>query len=109
MWFLSIYYIPISFIFENDANRSKIKTTDAQHNFLERSNLINPLCNFDYETSTFRSIPGPLSHDMKIKSRIGHIFNAKRKITMFGFDETSFYFVEKGIPKIVPKDRSLHC
>lgn len=29
--------------FENDANRSKIKTTDAQHNFLERSNLINPL------------------------------------------------------------------
>lgn len=31
---------------------------------------------------------------MKIKSRIGHIFNAKRKITMFGFDETSLYFAE---------------
>lgn len=38
---------------------------------------------------------------MKIKSRIGYIFNVKRKIIMFGFDEISFYFVEKGILKIV--------
>lgn len=43
------------------------------------------------------------------KSRIGYIFNVKRKIIMFGFDEISFYFVEKGILKIVFKDCFLYC
>lgn len=55
------------------------------------------------------SIFGLFFYDMKIKSRIGYIFNVKRKIIMFGFDEISFYFVEKGILKIVFKDCFLYC
>lgn len=52
---------------------------------------------FLYEPSIFTSIP-PVPHKSTsmicFKMELVIYFIAKRKITMFGFDETSFYFAE---------------